>query len=200
MRSGMDARCMNSVISVGVMGLVMTLAGVDGWCPAAVAAAADTPAEQSVTTAPAQPPAVPCINGYAAATAAAQEAGAMLLVSVEPEVSDTDLVGSYLQQSDLQARFMASPTPWVFCRLPIDGLTAIDGEPIRLIDHWPNFVRAQVCLRSTTRTPRRRRETSRSTDELCRSCRESRASTTALPHPTSTNWQTCPPVRSRSVP
>jgi hypothetical protein len=135
MRSGMDARCMNSVISVGVMGLVMTLAGVDGWCPAAVAAAADTPAEQSVTTAPAQPPAVPCINGYAAATAAAQQAGAMLLVSVEPEVSDTDLVGSYLQQSDLQARFMASPTPWVFCRLPIDGLTAVDGEPIRLIDH-----------------------------------------------------------------
>ena len=82
---------------------------------------------------------VPCIHDYAAATAAAQEAGAMLLVSVEPTVSDDDLVGNYLAEPDLQARFRASETPWIFCRLPLEGTTAIDGEQMRLVDH-PSLV------------------------------------------------------------
>lgn len=86
-----------------------------------------------------QPTSVTCINDYAAATAAARDAGAMLLVSVEPEVSDDDLVGRYLQQPEVQTRFSASPTPWVFCRLPLDGQTAVKGEQIRLVDH-PSLV------------------------------------------------------------
>jgi len=79
------------------------------------------------------------INDYAAATEAARDAGAMLLVSIEPEVNDDDPVGSHLQQPDLQKRFAESATPWVFCRLPLEGTTAIKGEQIRLVDH-PSLV------------------------------------------------------------
>ena len=87
----------------------------------------------------APPPSVTCINDYAEATAAARDAGAMLLVSIEPEVSDDDLVGRYLQQPAIQNRFATSATPWVFCRLPLEGTTAVKGSQIRLVDH-PSLV------------------------------------------------------------
>jgi hypothetical protein len=133
MRSGTDAGWSDSVWAAGLIGLVL-LGGVNAR-PAVAASAEENTVETPVAEETAVPPAVPCINDYAAATAAAQEAGAMLLVSVEPTVSNEDLVGAYLQQTDVQARFVASATPWVFCRLPVEGSTAIEGEQTRLIDH-----------------------------------------------------------------
>lgn len=99
--------------------------------PPAACAAETPPADHAQTTLTS----VLCLNDYATATAAAQETGAMLLVSVEPEVSPQDLVGRYLQQPEVQDRFAQSATPWVFCRLPLEGTTAVEGEQIRLVDH-----------------------------------------------------------------
>ncbi len=84
-------------------------------------------------------PAVTSINDYAAATAAARDAGAMLLVSIEPEVTENDVVGSHLRQPSVQRRFADSATPWVFCRLPLESTTAIKGTQMRLVDH-PSLV------------------------------------------------------------
>ena len=102
------------------------------WLPTAVRGD-DTPSSEAL------PPTVSCINDYAEATAAARDAGAMLLVSIEPEVNDDDLVGRYLQQPAVQSRFATSATPWVLCRLPLAGTTAIKGSQIRLVDH-PSLV------------------------------------------------------------
>jgi hypothetical protein len=81
------------------------------------------------------------IDDYARATEAAREAEAMLLVSIEPEGQnrDQDLVGSYLQRPDVQARFASSQNAWVFCRLSVESTAAINGEQIRLVDH-PSLV------------------------------------------------------------
>jgi hypothetical protein len=70
----------------------------------------------------AQPPAaavegVQRVDDYAAALAAAKQAGALLLVSVEPSAGDGDVVGRHLERADVQERFARSGTPWVFCRL-----------------------------------------------------------------------------------
>ncbi|MFM8435469.1 MAG: hypothetical protein ACKOBP_09060, partial [Planctomycetia bacterium] len=71
------------------------------------------------------------IDDYSAATAAAQTAGAMLLVSVEPAsgVPD-DVAGAWLERADVQARFAGSGRPWVFCRLGMEaGGAALVGDP-----------------------------------------------------------------------
>jgi hypothetical protein len=69
------------------------------------------------------------IDDYAAATAAAREAAAMLLVSVEPQGGDpTDAAGSRLERPDLQERFAASGTPWIFCRLGQADAAALVGD------------------------------------------------------------------------
>ncbi|MFM8378084.1 MAG: hypothetical protein ACKOB1_02040 [Planctomycetia bacterium] len=89
------------------------------------------------------------IDDYSAATAAAQTAGAMLLVSVEPAsgVPD-DVAGAWLERADVQARFAGSGRPWVFCRLGMDaGGAALVGDPalvemrrgpgVFVVDHTP---------------------------------------------------------------
>ena len=88
----------------------------------------------AATPVPLQPSpaaAVQRIDDYAAATAAAREAGAMLLVSVEPQAgADDDLAGRHLERADVQRRFAESGTPWVFCRLSAeDGGAALLADP-----------------------------------------------------------------------
>ena len=87
---------------------------------------------QAAVTSP--PPAaaelVQRIDDYAAATAAARQAGGMLLVSVEPEAADpADAAGGRLDRADVQQRFAASGTPWVFCRLALADAAALVGDP-----------------------------------------------------------------------
>lgn len=89
------------------------------------------------------------IDDYGAATAAAQAAGAMLLVSVEPTTgSPHDLAGDRLERAELQQRFAASGLPWVFCRIGLDaGGAALVGDPglvemrrgpgVFVVDHTP---------------------------------------------------------------
>jgi len=70
------------------------------------------------------------IDAYAAATAAARDAAGMLLVSIEPQVGDpTDAAGSRLEQPDVQERFAADGTPWIFCRLGLHEAAALAGDP-----------------------------------------------------------------------
>ena len=88
-----------------------------------------TPAPPSIR--PASAAIVQRIDDYGAATEAAKAAGAMLLVSVEPRTGEpTDIAGARLERADLQERFAASGTPWVFCRLGMDsGGAALAGDP-----------------------------------------------------------------------
>jgi hypothetical protein len=89
---------------------------------AAAAWAVPVIAATPVPLRPAPETAVQRIDDYAAAIAAARAAGALLLVSVEPRSGDpADLVGRTLERPDLQRRFAASGTPWVFCRLGMDA-------------------------------------------------------------------------------
>lgn len=80
---------------------------------------------------PVEARAVERIDDYAAATAAAQAGGAMLLVSVEPAGgSGDDVAGNRLESADLQGRFAAGGRPWVFCRLGMEaGGAALVGDP-----------------------------------------------------------------------
>lgn len=65
------------------------------------------------------------IDDYAAAGEAAKAAGGMLLVSVEPVAGDPgDIAGKWLMRADVQERFGRSGTPWVFCRLGMNGAGA----------------------------------------------------------------------------
>ena len=84
-----------------------------------------------VPLAPSPAAAVQRIDDYAAATAAARQAGAMLLVSIEPQTAAAhDPAGSHLDRADVQQRFAASGTPWVFCRLGLhDGGAALVADP-----------------------------------------------------------------------
>jgi hypothetical protein len=81
--------------------------------------------------APAPPAAVQRIDEYAAATEAARQAGAMLLVSIEPQAAAADdAAGRHLERPDVQERFARSGLPWVFCRLPVtDGAAALLADP-----------------------------------------------------------------------
>ena len=71
------------------------------------------------------------VDDYAAATEAARQAQAMLLVSVEPAGGDpADLVGRHLERPDVQQRFATSGTPWVFCRVGMqDAGGGLVGDP-----------------------------------------------------------------------
>ncbi len=70
------------------------------------------------------------LDDYGAASAAAREAGAMLLVSVEPQRDDpADAAGSRLEEPALQQRFTATGTPWIFCRLGQADAAALVGDP-----------------------------------------------------------------------
>lgn len=88
-----------------------------------------TPAPPSIGDRPQA--AVQRIDDYAAATAAARDSAALLLVSVEPTTgAPDDPAGSRLERADVQNRFAASGTPWVFCRLGMDaGGAALVGDP-----------------------------------------------------------------------
>lgn len=84
-----------------------------------------------VPLAPSPAAAVQRIDDYAAAGDAARQAGALLLVSVEPQSGDShDLAGGHLERAEVQQRFAASSTPWIFCRLSLDaGGAALVADP-----------------------------------------------------------------------
>ena len=75
--------------------------------------------------------AVQRIDDYAAATAAARQSQSMLLVSVEPTGGDpADAAGQHLDRLDVQQRFAARGTPWVFCRVGMQEAGAgLVGDP-----------------------------------------------------------------------
>lgn len=89
------------------------------------------------------------IDDYAAATEAARQAQAMLLVSVEPTAGNpADAAGQWIERADVQQRFAAGGTPWVFCRLGLhDGGAGLVGSPalremrggpgVFVVDHTP---------------------------------------------------------------
>lgn len=79
---------------------------------------------------PETPAAVRSIDDYAAATAAARETAAMLLVSVEPgDPSSDDAVGRRLGDPVVQRRFAAAGTPWIVCRLPRAAAATLVADP-----------------------------------------------------------------------
>lgn len=75
--------------------------------------------------------AVQRIDDYAAATEAARQSQAMLLVSVEPTSGNpADQAGQHLESPDVQQRFATSGTPWVFCRISMQDTGAgLVGDP-----------------------------------------------------------------------
>jgi len=75
--------------------------------------------------------AVPRLDDYGAATAAARQSQSMLLVSVEPTGGNpADTAGQHLERPDVQQRFAASGTPWVFCRIGMqDAGAGLVGDP-----------------------------------------------------------------------
>ena len=110
-----NIRSIRSVLSVSLVAGAIAAMLVDAFfSPPAKGA---TPAPPTIT-AGAAGGAVQRIDDYAAATEAARQSQAMLLVSVEPAAGDpADAAGQWLERPDVQERFAASGTPWVFCRL-----------------------------------------------------------------------------------
>ena len=100
--------------------------------------------------------AVQRIDDYAAATEAARQSQAMLLVSVEPAGGDpADAAGQRLERPDVQERFAASGTPWVFCRLGLhDAGAGLVGDPalremrrgpgVFVVDHTPGAYTGRI--------------------------------------------------------
>jgi hypothetical protein len=79
----------------------------------------------TIPSSPAAPvSAVQRIDDYATATEAARAAGAMLLVSVEPNAAE-----SPLDRPGLEERFAAGGTPWVFCRPDAAAAAALAADP-----------------------------------------------------------------------
>lgn len=68
------------------------------------------------------------IDGYAAAVDAAQDADAMLLVSVAPG-PENDPVAARLGRPDVQARFARSGTPWLFCHVTGSAADRLVADP-----------------------------------------------------------------------
>jgi len=95
--------------------------------PATLAA---TPAPPSFIRNAAEGP-VQRIDDYAAATEAARQSQAMLLVSVEPTAGNpADIAGQHLESPDVQQQFATSGTPWVFCRVSMQDTGAgMVGDP-----------------------------------------------------------------------
>jgi len=98
--------------------------------PAAQTAFGTTPALPSIASEVVSGP-VQRIDDYAAATAAARQSGSMLLVSIEPASGNpADAAGGQLERPDLQQRFAASGTSWVFCRVGMqDAGAGLVGDP-----------------------------------------------------------------------
>lgn len=96
------------------------------------------------------------LDDYAAATEAARQSQAMLLVSVEPAGGDpADAAGQWLERPDVQERFAASGTPWVFCRLGMnDAGAGLVGDPalremrrgpgVFVVDHTPGAYTGRI--------------------------------------------------------
>ncbi|MEI6241611.1 MAG: hypothetical protein WCR51_14595, partial [Planctomycetia bacterium] len=136
------------------LGVSLGLALSAGIVAAVILELCVTPALGATPTPPSMPTvggeAVQRIDDYAAATEAAKATGAMLLVSVEPTTgSPNDVAGTWLERADVQQRFAASGTPWVFCRLGMDaGGTTLAGDPslaemrrgpgVFVVDHTPS--------------------------------------------------------------
>lgn len=86
--------------------------------------------DPSRAAAPEPPATVRSIDEYAAATAAARETAAMLLVSVEPDDAPSDdAVGRRLDDPAVQRRFAGAATPWIVCRLSRAVATALVADP-----------------------------------------------------------------------
>jgi hypothetical protein len=94
------------------------------------AAPSVTPAMHTVELGQA-PGAVQRIDAYEAALEAARQSQALLLVSVEPVGgSPADATGQHLDRPEVQQRFAASGTPWVFCRVGMaDGGATLAADP-----------------------------------------------------------------------
>ena len=100
---------------------VFTAAAIAGQCVSAV-----TPLSAAAVSSAG----IQRIDDYGAASDAARQTGAMLLVSVEPQSGEKgDAAGSRLEQPDVQERFAASGTPWVLCRLGLADAAALVGDP-----------------------------------------------------------------------
>ena len=141
-----NIRSIRSVLSVSLVAGAIAAMLVDAFfSPPAKGA---TPAPPTIT-AGAAGGAVQRIDDYAAATEAARQSQAMLLVSVEPAAGDpADAAGQWLERPDVQERFAASGTPWVFCRLGLhDAGAGLVGDPalremrrgpgVFVVDHTP---------------------------------------------------------------
>ena len=123
-------------LSVLVIGPLAITAAIQAAPPAALVA---TPAPQSFTR-DAAGEAVQRIDDYAAATEAARQSQAMLLVSVEPTAGNpADMAGQHLERPDVQQRFATSGTPWVFCRIGMqeDGAGLVGDPGLAEMRHGP---------------------------------------------------------------
>lgn len=105
-----------------------------------------TAAAAAIDPAVPRPLAVQRIDDYAAASAAAREANAMLLVSIEPGSAEaSDPVGDRLDSPQVQEQFAQAGVPWVVCRLSLadaatlvtdPGLVEMRGGPgVFVVDH-----------------------------------------------------------------
>jgi hypothetical protein len=104
----------------------------------------------TIPSSPAAPvSAVQRIDDYATATEAARAAGAMLLVSVEPNAGE-----SPLDRPGLEERFAAGGTPWVFCRPDAAAASALaadralvemrGGAGVFVVDHAHDAWRGRI--------------------------------------------------------
>lgn len=99
----------------------------------AVSLVAASAAQAAAPTGLKEPTAGPVqrIDDYAAASAAAREAQAMLLVSVEPRSgAAADAAGGHLDRPETLRRLAATGTPWVVCRVGMaDGGAELAAQP-----------------------------------------------------------------------
>jgi hypothetical protein len=114
-------------LSVMAIGPLVITAAVHAAPPAALIATPAPPAFARDVAGGA----VQRFDDYGAATEAARQSQAMLLVSVEPTSSNpADTAGQHLERPDVQQRFAASGTPWVFCRIGMqDAGAGLVGDP-----------------------------------------------------------------------
>lgn len=159
-RSDIHRGTLHSVLGVSLVAGAIAAVIVDAlFAPPAEGA---TPAPPSVAEGEASAGgAVQSVDDYAAATEAARQAQAMLLVSVEPVSGElaagdpADAAGQWLERPDVQQRFAASGTPWVFCRLGAhDAGARLVGDPalremrrgpgVFVVDHTPGVYTGRI--------------------------------------------------------
>ena len=119
--------CVSVLLFVMAIGTLVITAAVQAAPPAALVATPAPPAFDREAAGGA----VPRLDDYGAATAAARQSQSMLLVSVEPiSGNPADTAGQHLERPDVQQRFAASGTPWVFCRIGMqDAGDGLVGDP-----------------------------------------------------------------------